>query len=73
MRTRFGICQRKRRYAAEAEALQAAAKAAVTLRPYRCALCRQYHLTGRTKGLRVPRFVLERKKDEDGREDFTAS
>lgn len=67
MRTHFGVCQRKRRYASEAEALEAAAKAAVTLRPYRCALCRQFHLTSRTKGMRVPRFVLDRKKEEEGR------
>jgi hypothetical protein len=67
MRTRFGICQRKRRFASEAEALEVAAKAAVVLRPYRCALCRQFHLTGRTKGMRVPRFVLEREKEEEGR------
>jgi len=67
MRTRFSVCQRKRRYASEAEALEVAAKADVVLRPYRCALCRQFHLTGRTKGMRVPRFVLERKKEEESR------
>lgn len=56
MRTRPGICARKRCYADEAEAIAAALKAAVTLRPYRCALCRQYHLTSRTKGMRsLPR------------------
>jgi hypothetical protein len=67
MRTRFGVCQRKRRYASETEALEVAAKAAVVLRPYRCALCRQFHLTGRTKGMRVPRFLLERQKEEESR------
>lgn len=55
MQTRPGICARKRRHASEAEAVAAALKAAVPLRVYRCALCRQYHLTSRTKGLRVVR------------------
>ena len=56
MRTRPGICARKRRYANENEATAAALKAAVTLRPYRCAICGQYHLTSRTKGMRsLPR------------------
>lgn len=27
----------------------------VTLRVYKCALCKAFHLTSRTKGLRVPR------------------
>ena len=52
MRTRPGICQRKQRYPS-LEAATAAAKAArVTLRPYRCELCRLWHLTSRTKGMR---------------------
>ena len=65
MRTRFGVCQRKRRYASEADALEVAEKATLVLRPYRCELCRQYHLTSRTKGMRVPRFVLETTKGEE--------
>ncbi len=52
MKTRLGICTRKRRYGTLAEATEAALKARVTLRPYRCELCRQYHLTSRTKGMR---------------------
>ncbi|WP_164852785.1 hypothetical protein [Novosphingobium umbonatum] len=55
MRTRPAICARKRRYASEAEAVAVALAAKVTLRPYRCALCRQYHLTSRTKGMKVLR------------------
>ena len=57
MKTRPGICQKKRRFdtreAAEAIALQAD----VTLRAYKCALCHRFHLTSRTKGLRVPRVM----------------
>ena len=57
MKTRPGICQKKRRFdtreAAEAVALQAD----VTLRAYKCALCHRFHLTSRTKGLRVPRVA----------------
>ena len=53
MRTSVGICNRKKRYATEPDAGRAAAKAAVTLRPYRCNLCRHYHLTSRTKGMFV--------------------
>lgn len=55
MQTRPGICQRKRRYATRAEADAVALSADITLRVYKCALCRQFHLTSRTKGLRVPR------------------
>lgn len=55
MRSRPGICARKRRFATEAEAVSAALAAAVTLRPYRCGICRRYHLTSRTKGMRVLR------------------
>lgn len=56
MHTRPGICARKRRYPTEVEAVEAALKAAIALRPYRCAICRQYHLTSRTKGMRsLPR------------------
>lgn len=54
MKTRSGICQRKRRYATRADADVIALRAAVTLRAYKCALCGQFHLTSRTKGLRVP-------------------
>ena len=56
MKTRPAICHRKRRYETENEAIAAALKSEVTLRPYRCNLCRQYHLTSRTKGMRsLPR------------------
>lgn len=52
MRTRLGICRKKVRYATETDAVAAALAAAIALRPYRCALCRRYHLTSRTKGMR---------------------
>lgn len=55
MRTTAGTCNRKRRYASQADALTAAATAAIKLAPYRCALCRDYHLTRRTKGMFVSR------------------
>ena len=55
MQTRPGICQKKRRFATREEAEAVALKADVTLRAYKCALCRKFHLTSRTKGLRLPR------------------
>lgn len=55
MKTRPGICQKKRRFASREEAEQVVLRADVTLRAYKCALCHQFHLTSRTKGLRVPR------------------
>jgi hypothetical protein len=55
MRTSFGICQKKARYQSEQEAIEVALRADVPLRPYRCELCRKYHLTSRTKGMRVLR------------------
>lgn len=57
MRTRLSICNRKARYRSEQEALLAASQAGITLRHYRCDRCRQFHLTSRTKGKRVPRPV----------------
>ena len=55
MRTRLNICNRKVRYATEAEAYRAIQSSTITLRPYRCELCRHYHLTSRTKGMFVSR------------------
>lgn len=55
MRTTPGICARKRRYPSIEEAQAVARRATITLRPYRCALCRDYHLTSRTKGMKVVR------------------
>ena len=57
MRTRLSICHKKTRYASEPEALAVAARATFALRPYRCDRCRQFHLTGRTKGKRIPRAL----------------
>ncbi|WP_041558932.1 hypothetical protein [Novosphingobium sp. PP1Y] len=62
MRTRLGICRRKARYSNEEEALRVVEKAPFPLRPYRCELCRQFHLTSRTKGMRLPRFEIERRQ-----------
>ena len=62
MKTRPGICSAKKRYASEDDALGVAGKATVALRPYRCALCRQWHLTSRTKGMKLPAFELARRR-----------
>nr|WP_235037851.1 MULTISPECIES: hypothetical protein [unclassified Novosphingobium] len=64
MRTRPGICQRKARYDSEEAALEVAARAPFPLRPYRCGLCRRYHLTSRTKGMKLPTFERERREAE---------
>lgn len=61
MRTTLGICRRKRRFLEEIDALRAAERADIALRPYRCELCRCYHLTSRTKGMRVPAFERARR------------
>jgi hypothetical protein len=55
VRTRLSICARKARYQTEQDALSIARKASIPLRPYRCERCQQFHLTGRTKGKRIPR------------------
>ncbi|MYL98113.1 hypothetical protein GR702_10060 [Novosphingobium sp. FGD1] len=62
MRTSPGICQRKAQYPDEAAALTVAARAPFPLRPYRCELCRHFHLTGRTRGMKLPQFELERRR-----------
>ena len=53
-RTKLSVCARKKRFPTEAEAEAAALAATITLRPYRCDRCHQFHLTSRTKGKRVP-------------------
>jgi hypothetical protein len=58
MKTRPGICQKKRRFDTREAAEAVAVRADVTLRAYKCALCKQFHLTSRTKGLRLPRVGL---------------
>lgn len=58
MKTRPGICNRKRRFASREEAEAVAVQASVTLRVYKCALCGAFHLTSRTKGLRVSRISV---------------
>ena len=60
MKTRPGICNRKKRYASREDAEGAAARAPFKLRAYRCELCRQFHLTSRTKGMKTPAPELPR-------------
>ena len=67
MRTSFGICNRKTRYATEPDAARAAANATIALRPYRCDLCRHYHLTSRTKGMFVARSPIAGNDDKAAR------
>ena len=52
--TRPGICNRKKRFATREEAKRVAAAAPFTLRAYKCALCKRFHLTSRTKGMKLP-------------------
>jgi hypothetical protein len=56
VKTRPGICNRKRRFATREAAEAVALQRDITLRACKCALCHQFHLTSRTKGLRVPRL-----------------
>jgi hypothetical protein len=42
------------RFRSADDALVAARKVAVRLRPYRCERCAQFHLTSRTKGKWMP-------------------
>ena len=60
MRTRPRICNRKKRYATREDAERAARDAPFKLRAYRCELCRRFHLTSRTKGMKTPRHELDR-------------
>ena len=57
MRTRLSVCNRKARFASEAEAAHFAEGIGLPLKPYRCDRCRHFHLTSRTKGKRTPRPV----------------
>ncbi|MEM7689848.1 MAG: hypothetical protein AAF291_12570 [Pseudomonadota bacterium] len=60
MRTCLKICTRKKTFASREDAERVAAKAPFKLRAYRCELCRKFHLTSRTKGMKTPWFELER-------------
>ena len=60
MKTRPGICNRKKRYATRDDAECAARDAPFKLRVYRCELCRQFHLTSRTKGMKTPGYEIRR-------------
>ena len=55
VRTSLGTCLKKARFRSLEEARSAAQGAPFRLSPYRCALCRDYHLTSRTKGMFVGR------------------
>lgn len=61
MRTRLSICAKKKRFKTREDALEVAMRADYPLRPYRCDRCFQFHLTGKTKGKRTPRFELDRR------------
>ncbi len=58
MKTRPGICSKKRRYPDRESAELAAHAAPFKLRAYRCELCREFHLTSRTKGMKIPRHEI---------------
>ena len=63
MKTAPAICRKKMRYrskeTAEAAAQGAFVRAALKLRVYRCQLCRDYHLTSRTKGMKTPSYEFQ--------------
>ncbi|MEO8141035.1 MAG: hypothetical protein ABI617_00090 [Sphingomicrobium sp.] len=63
IRTRLSICRRKARYSTHEDAALAALHAMITLRPYLCDRCRNYHLTSRTKGKRIARPSVQRDDD----------
>ena len=51
LRTTVGICRKKKKFDSLDEAASASRAAPFRLSPYRCDLCRHYHLTSRTKGM----------------------
>ena len=55
MRTRLSVCARKQGFATGEEALAAAERSGLALRPYLCDRCRRFHLTSRTRGKWIPR------------------
>jgi hypothetical protein len=54
-RTRLSVCRRKARFPTREEALLAIRGGEVSLRPYRCDRCGQFHLTSRIKGKWMPK------------------
>lgn len=64
--TRPGICNRKKRFATLEVAEEVASRAPFTLRAYKCSLCGRFHLTSRTKGMKIPRNELKARVPERG-------
>nr|WP_298471685.1 hypothetical protein [uncultured Erythrobacter sp.] len=64
MKTRLGTCRKKKRFATREDAELSAQAAPFKLRAYRCELCRQFHLTSRTKGMKTPRHELTQSDSE---------
>ncbi|MEP0392622.1 hypothetical protein [Erythrobacter sp.] len=62
-KTTSRICNRKKRFASRGAAEAVAADAHVTLRAYKCELCRQFHLTSKTKGMKLPEFELIKRRE----------
>lgn len=56
------ICNAKKRFASREDAERVTMRADVTLRAYKCELCHQYHLTSRTKGMRLPAFEVAKRR-----------
>ncbi|MDI1296386.1 MAG: hypothetical protein PSY12_10955 [bacterium] len=55
MRTKLSVCLRKVRFVSQDDALAAARRTTILLRPYRCDRGQHFHLTSRTKGKRIVR------------------
>ncbi len=64
MKTRPGICNHKKRFGSRSEAEYVAGRAPFTLRAYCCDLCKQFHLTSRTKGMKTPRAEMPRARGD---------
>lgn len=62
MKTSPRICNRKKRFETREAAEKVAMRADVTLRVYKCELCHNYHLTSRTKGMKLPAFEVSKQR-----------
>lgn len=61
------ICNRKKRFVSRERAEEvvqvAAARGEPKLRAYKCELCHQYHLTSRTKGMKLPAYEVVKRRE----------
>jgi len=62
MKTSPRTCNRKKRFVTREAAEAVTVVAQATLRAYKCERCHHYHLTSRTKGMKLPAYEVAKRR-----------